>query len=497
MIVRSLLATFLLAACASHPAPAADMPAPAPPRGDPAPARIAAGPGPGPAPVEPATPAPPPPTLPRWSRRFGGPGLAMGAAVAVDRADHIALAGHFTGTVEIVPGQALVSAGLEDVFVARLDPYGRPLWTRRFGGPSHDYADTVAVDGAGNVLLTGAFLERIDIGGRVLPCKGVHDVFLAKLSPDGDVLWSRAYGDREDQIKLFVAADGSGSVLLAGYFRGAVRPARRMHRSYPDKASFVAVLDPDGKPRWSDSFGHIYDYAGPGVVADGDGNVFFAGGSDPVPELGGKTPPRGRTEDLGVVAARYDATGRMAWRKRFGGGSSYLNVSIALDPQGDPVVAGSFGGRLDFGGGELSRSGSLSDVFLAALDREGGHRWSRSFGGTGWQGLSGLVVRGDGAILATGQFEGGAIDLGGGPLPSAGSSDVWLAAWDGSGRHRWSRSFGDTHVQFPGGLALDSAGDIVLVGSFSSTIDFGDGPLVSAGAHDVFLVKLPGDGFAP
>ncbi|HUU23301.1 MAG TPA: hypothetical protein VM389_12275, partial [Phycisphaerae bacterium] len=232
------------------------------------------------------------------------------------------------------------------------------------------------------------------------------------------------------------------------------------------------------------------DYAMPGVVADGNGDVFFAGGSDPVPELGGKTPPRGRTEDLGVVAARYDASGRLIWRKRFGGGSPYLNASIALDPQGDPVIAGSFGGRLDFGGGELPRSGSLSDVFLAALDRDGGHRWSRSFGGTGWQGLAGLVVRGDGAILATGQFEGGAIDLGGGPLPSAGSSDVWLAAWDGTGRHLWSRSFGDYHVQFPGGIALDSRGDIVLAGSFSSSIDFGDGPLVSAGAHDVFLVKL-------
>lgn len=56
----------------------------------------------------------------------------------------------------------------------------------------------------------------------------------------------------------------------------------------------------------------------------------------------------------------------------------------------------------------------------------------------------------------------------------------------------WSRRFGDTGLrQRVRGLTTDAAGNVLLVGEFDGTVDFGAGQLTSAGSADLFVVKLP------
>lgn len=315
------------------------------------------------------TPPAPPPGSALWAEHFGGGGSAQGTGIAVGPDRDIVLTGQYTRDIEF--GDARYqSRGLEDVFVAKLDPDGKPLWSRSFGGKGNDYASAAAVDAKGNVYITGFFTGAIDFGSGPVRSKGVHDVFLVKLSPDGEPVWSRRYGDAADQVSLRVFPDASGQLVAAGYARGTVVFGKHRVSSYPDKSTFIARLDAGGNALWSTGFGHIYDYAYPAAVTDARGHVFFSAGSDPSPEFGGPARHKPRETDLGLVLGELDDAGKVVWRKRLGGGSSNMETSIGLEPNGDIVTAGSFGGRLDFGGGEY-RSKGLSDSIRRAADPHG------------------------------------------------------------------------------------------------------------------------------
>ncbi|MEJ7727661.1 MAG: hypothetical protein WKG00_00430 [Polyangiaceae bacterium] len=98
-----------------------------------------------------------------------------------------------------------------------------------------------------------------------------------------------------------------------------------------------------------------------------------------------------------------------------------------------------------------------------------------------------------GAIHVVGRF-GGSLDLGGGALVSAGMEDGFLASFEGAGQHLASRRFGDACPHFMRDVATDASGNVAVAGKLevsSASIDLGNGPLVSAGELDGFVGKLP------
>src|SRR5204863_959165 len=109
---------------------------------------------------------------PRWSEHFGSPLASAivtesGNGVAIDPAGNILLTGVFEGTADFGSGP-MTSAGQGDVFLAKYSPTGAAIWTERFGGAYSDAGNAVAVDASGNVLVTGTFLNPVDFGGGLL-----------------------------------------------------------------------------------------------------------------------------------------------------------------------------------------------------------------------------------------------------------------------------------------------------------------------------------------
>lgn len=423
-----------------------------------------------------------------WAEHFGGGGQAQGSGIAVDNGGDIVVTGQYSRDIEI-GGTRYQSQGNEDVFVVKLDAEGKPLWSHSFGGKGHDYGGSAAVDAKGNVYLTGFFTGAIDFGGGPMRAKGVHDIFLVKLSPSGKLVWSRRYGDAADQVSLRVFPDASGRLVAAGYARGTVIFGKRRLSSYPDKATFIAGLDTEGNALWSRSFGHIYDFAYPSAVTDSRGHVFFSAGTDPTPAFGGPKRHKPREADLGLVLGELDDAGKVLWQKRFGGGSPNLQTSIGLEPNGDIVTAGSFGGHLDFGGGRY-RSMALSDLFVARLTNQGAHVWSRRFSGTRAQYLADMSVASDGSPFIAGQFVRGTLDLQATRLRGAGSENGFVARLAPDGHVVWARCLCTGRLDFVSAVALDPAGSPVVTGAFEGTFDLGSGAVESVGPEDVAVAKL-------
>jgi hypothetical protein len=86
------------------------------------------------------------------------------------------------------------------------------------------------------------------------------------------------------------------------------------------------------------------------------------------------------------------------------------------------------------------------------------------------------------------------VDFGGGPLTSAGRGDIFLAKFDASGTHLWSQRFGDAENQLGWSVAFDPSGNVAITGNFEGTVNFGGGPLTCAGSQDIFLAKFDASG---
>jgi hypothetical protein len=192
-----------------------------------------------------------------------------------------------------------------------------------------------------------------------------------------------------------------------------------------------------------------------------------------------------------VVVAKLDPRGRHLWSRHIGGPGYQVPVGVAVDAEGRVFVAGTLDQRADFGGGELTSAGVI-DVFVAAYAPDGAHLWSKRFGDAAEQEVAALAVGASGEVILTGGYE-GSIDFGGGPLRSAGEDDVYLAALGPDGRHLWSKRFGDARRQKGKALAVLPGGEIALAGTLEGTMDLGGGPLTAEG-EELFLARFGPDG---
>jgi len=156
-----------------------------------------------------------------WSKAFGGALAQTGADVAIDVAGRVALTGAFRGTLDFGNG-AMSRLGAGTVYVAVLDATGKGTWSKQFptDGSSGARGESVAFDPFGNVALTGENSGVLDFGGGPLPSSaGSSNMFLAKLGPDGKHLWSRGWpgGDTPKQVLgTDLSFDSSGNLVIRG-----------------------------------------------------------------------------------------------------------------------------------------------------------------------------------------------------------------------------------------------------------------------------------------
>ena len=301
---------------------------------------------------------------PIWINVLGGIGYQAGVSVATDSEGNVLIAGRFTGTVSW--GQeTLESAGSYDLFVAKLDPDGNFLWSRRFGDGYEQRSSGVAVDAMGNVFLLGEFAGTLDFGGELqLESAGDYDIFVAKLDADGNPIWAKRFGDAGPQAARSLAVDGAGSVVIAGELTGTVDFGDGPRTASEGVAVFAAKLDAAGSPVWSKVFGESGSSSLKKIAVDGAGNVLLAGEFTGGIDFGSGVLESEDAEDVFVV--KLDVDGRARWSQRFGGPGSQRASGVAVDVEGHALVTGTFRGSVDLGGESLESDGN-ADIFLVKL----------------------------------------------------------------------------------------------------------------------------------
>jgi hypothetical protein len=157
---------------------------------------------------------------------------------------------------------------------------------------------------------------------------------------------------------------------------------------------------------------------------------------------------------------KFSGSGELVWSKPFG-------MLVAVAPNDDLIVAGTFRERLELDGAVLVSTGG-ADVYVLRVAPDGTVVRSSVLGTPGDDELSGLAATASGRAVVSG-------------------AGIGTVAVHANGEVAWSRTPS-------GAVAVDGSDNVLITGSFSGTHDFGGGPLTSAGGRDIFLTKLDAEG---
>lgn len=395
-----------------------------------------------------------------WSKVVGELPGGFISRVAADHLGNVLVFGSLEGTVSF--GGEELTGGFDggEMFLAKLDASGAHLWSKQFtpsvGGPLGEHAPSygdIALDAEGNLVVTGYFHGTLNLGGDDLVCNHERDLFVAKFDAEGGHLWSKSFTSETSRLFASLAVGPSGDVVLAGGFDGTVSfggaPLTRVDNgSYFRWEGFVAKLDADGNHVFSQNF---YNEDGGIIVqiaVDPFDNILLAG------ELGGY--PRGGD----VFAAKLRSDGTPIWKKRFEADDDQYLDAFAVDRSGNLLLAGILNGDVDFGGGQLTAT--MPTMFVAKLDPEGNHVFSRSLGESLLAPSIGADSRGN--VVLAGTFW-SQVELGDDVLVNAATDNMLVAKFGPDGSHRWSRRVSDEKPQWSRSLAIDGRDHIVLSAS--------------------------------
>lgn len=224
-----------------------------------------------------------------FAAQFGGTGNDIGNDIAVDNAGNMYTIGNFAGTADVDPSSSvfnLTSAGINDVFVSKLDKNGNFVYGMRLGGTGNDNGNAIEVDAAGNIYTAGMFNNTVDFdpgtGTTEFTSAGLGDAFLARYDPNGNFIAAGAYGGALNDIAQKIKLDTKGNIYLAGQFSSTQLTFDRMGNTFTynnegDADVFLAIFKPSLVYQAGRSIGGaVTDQLG-GLSLDATGNIYMAG----------------------------------------------------------------------------------------------------------------------------------------------------------------------------------------------------------------------------
>lgn len=397
----------------------------------------------------------------RWVQRINGPGNDYDGvqACTIDNMGNIYVTGSYT------------VSGAYDYCTIKYDASGNQLWIKTYNGPGNGYdpSNSIAVDNAGNVYVTG-----YSYGGGTM-----YDFATIKYDAAGNELWVKRYHGGNDYA-LSLAIDNAGNVYITG-----TNGSDYITIKYDGSGNEVWIRSFDGGAGWDearcvavDNAGNVYvggrsqgiggfDYAT--VKYDAAGTQLWvnryngpANGNDEIRKLAvdnsGNVYVTGQSQGIGTgidfATVKYDAAGNQLWVKRYNGPANGedMALGIKIDNTGNCCVTGYSKG-----------SGGSADYDYATIkyDPAGNELWVKRYDGpaNNNDAASGIAIDNDGNVYVNGHTTG-----------IITSSDITTIKYDASGTEKWVISYNNNSVNGDddiagNSIALDPYGNVIVGGT--------------------------------
>ncbi|MEM6262038.1 MAG: tail fiber domain-containing protein [Bacteroidota bacterium] len=411
-------------------------------------------------------------------------------SIDTDAAGNSYLTGSFERTATF-GDSVLTSYGEKDLFIAKYDSIGRPLWALQGGSGFDDIGWDIAVDDAGNSFITGTVSSNVRLADTLLigPIRTVRTL-VAKFDPNGRLVWVQEILGTSITWGPGISLDAMGNSYISGHFRGTTTfGGTSLSAASGSNDIFVTKINPTGQFVWAIQAGGSGEDVAWDITTDAAGNSHITGSFSNSANFGSTTLNSTRLND--VYVAKLDPTGQFDWAVGAGSLGAERGQDIAIDDMGNVYVAGNFNGFLDFGGTILLHE-RAGDVFVAKYNPNGKFLWAKSGPGQGEDNGLGIVADDDGNSYVIGYFR-QSITFGNftlnHPEPSNpfGNSYAFVVKYDPTGEVLWAKSVESSREASGSAIALHPSGRLHLSGTFRRTATFGTQTLESGSDTHIFL----------
>lgn len=315
---------------------------------------------------------------------MGGPGTDYGYALATTPDKKLLLTGRFQGRVDFDPGAGTTVLEGEDnstdIYLARYNPDGSLDAVVSAGGTDYQIANTLAVDGQGNVIIGGAYRNRLSFDrNNTFNHPDMRNGFVAKYDADLRFRWAlplrlpQNRADEDWEMTLFMATDPADNVLVTGKFTGQLNVAGQQLTATGSTADiFLASIRPDGTLGFARRYGGAGDEETRDVVAGRDGTLYlvgnFTGGLDldPTRQDDNLSPQSGTDGFLAQLNAQGDYRSVQPFRSD--GDVTLKRLILSATAPSAMLLTGMFEGNMVLNESIALSSRGEADLFFARYD---------------------------------------------------------------------------------------------------------------------------------
>jgi uncharacterized delta-60 repeat protein len=344
-----------------------------------------------------------------WLRKYNAFGNSFDIATSLSVDDF--------GNV-YVTGWSRVSGANYDYLTIKYNSFGDTIWVRRYDGQgdSADWVSDLAVDGSGNVYVTGYSRNGTD-----------YDYATIKYNSMGDTMWIRRYdgSGNDDDYAYGLDVDDSGNVYVTGWSVGSGTSVDYATIKYSSIGDALWERRYNGP---SNSWDAAYD-----IALDEFNNVYVAGVSE---------------EDFTII--KYNSNGDSLWVGRYDGFIDYRPIFLEVDISGNTYVTGT------------GWIGSNYDYITVKFDSTGDTLWGRSYNGIAdsTDEPHALDVDDSGNVFVTGRS-----------FKNVFESDYVTIKYDANGDTHWVRSYDNGSAN---SIAVDGSGNVYVTGRSSDRMTGSD-----------------------
>src|SRR5690554_6543679 len=342
-----------------------------------------------------------------WAHTIGGTGRDQPQSIKSDQAGNVVVAGTFVGTPIEFSDSDIVLHGSDstDIYLYKKSPSGTLLWATVLFSQGHDHVNDIGVDSEGNIFVVGWFRKPISMGAgdnaATLTSAGRKDAFVAKYSPEGQLLLAYALGDEGNDEFLTISFDHEDNLVLSGRFFSDVH-FDFSETTYIESCNGLVFLTLTTDLELISLFNlnnkDVYPTA---VIYTPAGEMLIAGrhqAAISLPTGGGVMHAFGAMD--GGFVMKLDNNNEFLWSITIGGPLFQMVNDMKLSQNGDVYIAGGFTKMTTFYGSTefytYQSDSESNDVFFAKLSSEGAFDWINVIGGPAFDDVTGLELDANG-----------------------------------------------------------------------------------------------------
>ncbi len=255
-------------------------------------------------------------------------------------------------TARLSAGDIPEKIGKLDAWVAKISPNGVIRWSVCLGGEDDDFAESITVSNDGSILLTGfTYSNDTYIKGN----HGQSDVWAAKLSSVGDILWQKCYGGTEgDKGEHIISTLDGGYIIAAHTFSNN----GNVSLNHGTSDAWIIKINSSGTIQWEKCFGGSKAEEAHSIIQNKDGQYVVAAHT-----FSNNLDVNGNHGLVDCWIFKLDIFGRLLWQKNYGGSAEEVASSIHAAEANSLVFAGKTSSN-DY---DISKNNGKTDFWVAKI----------------------------------------------------------------------------------------------------------------------------------